>query len=195
MKKRNIILLIAGMLLSASAFGEERSKNFRVGINFDTTYLASGIVAGYRLNEYVGLHAIGQYISTSAAENIPVEKFHTSTEMAPFLKLNSYQNFLTYLTIDSYPLQNGIRISAGAGYMAKKFISNKTHQELVNNNKWIVFCGVGYEGTLLDASGLGYEIDVGMKYVDAHVEPEKTKSSLSERKIDPSVNVSLTYAF
>ena len=195
MKKGNIILLIAGMLVCGSAFAEERGKNFRVGINFDPTYLAPGMVAGYRLNEYIGFHAIGQYISSGTADNIPIEKFHTLTQMVPFLKQNSYQNFLAYLTLDAYPLQNGIRISAGAGYMAKKLISNKAHQEIVNNNKWIAFCGVGYEGALLDDSGWGYEIDVGVKYVDAHVEREKTKSSLSDWKIDPSVNVALTYTF
>ena len=205
MKTQNYILLIIILFLSNLIFAEEykesdnfvenNNKNFSVGINLEPYYQAVGPRIGYKINDYLGFHAIFQY-SNSSADNIQYEKLYLKEVMHKELTDYYYKNLFGEFVLDIYPLENEIKASCGVGYMDKKFTHKKKSDAIIwNKTKFFAMISAGYEGFLLEDQGIKFELYAGVKFMDITLENESIKVKESQWKVIPTVNLAFSYAF
>lgn len=191
MKKTPLILLILSIFCYNSVLAQEfddyassiaeSDNGFSVGANFDPYFLAPGIKAGYKINSYLGIHGLAQYTPNDDASNIPAEKLHRKES---FLKDYSYKNMFASLVLDAYPLENSLKLSAGLGYMDRQLILGKVKKlELKNKNKLVALASVGYEGRFLAGQNFGYDIELGMKFMDISMESYLVGKKLVQKKL------------
>jgi len=203
-QKISLLFLALSIFVYGSTFAEESddypvitntdTNGFTVGVNFDPYYFAPGVKAGYRINSYIGVHGLVQYASSDDASNIPAEKSDASLDTKKNLSQYSYKNLFSLLVFDAYPLENGFKISAGIGYMDRSFSLKKANQELTNSNKMILVASIGFEGLFLADQGFGYDINIGMKYMDTELKSETIEAKKSNWKAIPDINIALTYS-
>lgn len=208
MKKTPLILLILSIFCHNSVFAQEfddyassiaKSDNgFAVGANFDPYFLAPGIKAGYKINSYLGIHGLAQYTSSDDASSIPAEKLSRDKIDASLLSGFSYKNMFASLVLDAYPLENNLKLSAGIGYIDRTLTTKKLKKEFTNKNKLVALASVGYEGRFLAGQNFGYDIELGMKFLDMSVENEQIAKIIETKanwKVIPAINIALTYSF
>jgi len=209
-QKISLLIFILGTLIHNTAFSEEgenypstttdnHNVGFTVGANFDPYYFAPGVKAGYRINDYLGVHGLVQYVSSSNASNIPAEKLCREKVFQELLSGFSYKNLFTSLVLDAYPLENDFKVSVGVGYMDKTLSKSKIKYELKNKTKLVGLVSVGYGGHFLADQGFGYDIELGVKVLDTALEnysnSTKLNSEKSSWKAIPVINIALIYSF
>lgn len=199
MTRKILILLFINILSCSTIFADKANENYTgitVGANFDPYFLSPGVKLGYRINEYMGVHALAQYTSSDDASNIPAEKSIAPEGGKNRWSLYKYTNLFTSLVFDVYPLENGLKISGGLGYMDRKLNLKKGDQEITNANKMVILASVGYEGRFFEDQPFGYDIEAGVKYLDNELESKDVKApGKADRKIVPAINIALTYSF
>ena len=201
MKKRNLILFIVSMFFAHFIYAKENvddleahNSSFSIGVNVDFYYLSPGVKIGYKINDYIGSHAALNYSFINDSDDVPAEKYHMNKKAWYSLSNYKYKNLLTYIALDLYPLENGLKIFGGVGYMNKKLKHKKNNYDLINSGKFFGLGGVGYEGFFLSEEGLGYEIKLGVQYLDIRLESQAIKKE-PNWKIIPLVNFAVTYSF
>lgn len=200
MQKKYLILLLINILSCNIALAEKSISNssplgVTVGVNFDPFFLSPGVKLGYRINSYMGMHALAQYTSSDDASNIPTEKSIAEPYLKKSLPLYKYNNLFTSVVFDVYPLEDGLKFSAGLGYMDKKLTKKSGNRELTNKNKMVILGSIGYEGLFFENQGFGYDIEAGLKYLDKTLKSKTLDKGKSEYKVVPAVNIALTYSF
>jgi len=202
---RNLFLILPTLMIFCcnSIFAEEypdyeddsmSASGITVGLNFDPYYSAFGMKVGYKLNNYWGGHVLVQHSSNNDASNIPAEKLHRDTQFKDFLTEFSYKNLFTSVVLDFYPLENDFKVSAGIGYIDRTLTSKKSKKEVTYGSKLAALASVGYEGRFFADQGFGYDIELGMKYVDISID-NKNRKSKSDWRVIPAMNIALTYSF
>ena len=197
MKKKLLIILISifSFLFSKSVFAEELEEfntRFKVSFNTDLYNPACGLNFSYKINDYFGIQAAIQYLQRDASK-VRGEVLHTKEEFKDFLTGVSYKHFFIPLILDIYLLRNNLKTSFGIGYIDKKLIKN--NNELFNKNKFVGIVSIGYEGFFSSEQGFGYDVNLGIKYLDITLESKDIKYKDSKFKIVPEINIALTYTF